>query len=504
VIAPRLVVVAVVSVLVLCASAAAALWATSPKVTSRTPEVATRNPDANIVLQMQNVAGLDDSEVRATLDGKDVSDDVDVSGSRIVLDVPTLAEGKHEVTVSTERFGPLQRRIDERWSFSVDGTPPPVNFERGSLRSDVRNARFRLKTEPGATVTYTSGPHVTRDSADDNGNVSTLVRLKEGRQQVRIVAKDAVGNVTRRTRTIEVDSISPFLSLPAPRKLTTPELSVRVAASDANGVELKATVGGSSEDLQLRRSGRIGYTLSRAEKLPEGTHQIAVTATDGFGHTKTVRKSVLVDSTEQLGENAMQRGARGADVRQLHMQLAKLGFFKRKTEKKARQEWNQKRFGAATAAAVCGFQRDKGLEADCIAGEETLAVMTLRITIDRGTNKLTLYRLDKVVKVYGVATGAAEFPTPAGEFEIVDMQKNPTWTPPDSDWAKGEKPIPPGPNNPLGTRWMGLDVPAVGIHGTNNPASIGYSVSHGCIRMAIPDVEDLFERVEIGTPVTIV
>jgi len=64
--------------------------------------------------------------------------------------------------------------------------------------------------------------------------------------------------------------------------------------------------------------------------------------------------------------------------------------------------------------------------------------------------------------------------------------------------------VPPGPGNPLGTRWMGLSVPGVGIHGTPDAASIGYSASHGCIRMRIPDAEWLFEHVSEGTPVFIV
>ena len=82
---------------------------------------------------------------------------------------------------------------------------------------------------------------------------------------------------------------------------------------------------------------------------------------------------------------------------------------------------------------------------------------------------------------------------------------NPTWYPPTQDaWAKGLKPVPPGPNNPLGTRWMGLSAPGVGIHGTDEPASIGYSASHGCIRMQVPDAEWLFERVRVGTIVFIV
>ena len=63
--------------------------------------------------------------------------------------------------------------------------------------------------------------------------------------------------------------------------------------------------------------------------------------------------------------------------------------------------------------------------------------------------------------------------------------------------------MPPGPGNPLGTRWMGLNAPGVGIHGTDEPTSIGYSESHGCIRMQVPDAEWLFEHVRVGTPVVI-
>ena len=107
-------------------------------------------------------------------------------------------------------------------------------------------------------------------------------------------------------------------------------------------------------------------------------------------------------------------------------------------------------------------------------------------------------------KVFGVATGQPAYPTPLGRFTIVSKQLNPWWYPPASDWARGLSPVPPGPGNPLGTRWMGLSVPAVGIHGTPDAASIGYSASHGCIRMQIPDAEWLFEHVSEGTTVFIV
>jgi hypothetical protein len=126
------------------------------------------------------------------------------------------------------------------------------------------------------------------------------------------------------------------------------------------------------------------------------------------------------------------------------------------------------------------------------------------IVIHRGSNRLALFNGEQAWRSFRVATGQAQYPTPTGSFSIVDMQRNPWWRPPDSDWAKGLKPIPPGPGNPLGTRWMGLTAPGVGIHGTPDPASIGYSASHGCIRMLIPEATWLFDHVRIGTPVLIV
>jgi lipoprotein-anchoring transpeptidase ErfK/SrfK len=126
------------------------------------------------------------------------------------------------------------------------------------------------------------------------------------------------------------------------------------------------------------------------------------------------------------------------------------------------------------------------------------------IVIHRGSNQLYLYNGMKPWRTFTVATGQAIYPTPLGKFDIVVKWKDPWWYPPDSPWAKGAKPIPPGPGNPLGTRWMGLSAPGVGIHGTPDPASLGYSASHGCIRMYIPYAEWLFDHVDVGTPVYIV
>jgi lipoprotein-anchoring transpeptidase ErfK/SrfK len=148
------------------------------------------------------------------------------------------------------------------------------------------------------------------------------------------------------------------------------------------------------------------------------------------------------------------------------------------------------------------------LPVDAVPPRRGNADVGTAIVIKRASNRLLFYRPGgkkgmQVARRFGVATGQPAYPTPLGSYEIVTKQRNPWWRPPDSDWAEGAKPIPPGPGNPLGTRWMGLSAPAVGIHGTPDAASIGYSASHGCIRMHVPEAEWLFERVEEGTPVYI-
>jgi lipoprotein-anchoring transpeptidase ErfK/SrfK len=161
-----------------------------------------------------------------------------------------------------------------------------------------------------------------------------------------------------------------------------------------------------------------------------------------------------------------------------------------------------RRTAAAVEAAVRTAQRDpiRPIFRRIAAKRRVGAVIVIR----RESKGLYLYNGRKLVRRLGVATGQSRYPTPLGSFMVADKQYNPWWYPPSSDWAKGLKPVPPGPGNPLGTRWMGLDGGLVGIHGTPDAASIGYSASHGCIRMRIPDAEWLFERVDVGTPVVIV
>ena len=118
------------------------------------------------------------------------------------------------------------------------------------------------------------------------------------------------------------------------------------------------------------------------------------------------------------------------------------------------------------------------------------------IVVSIPDRKLALIEDGEVVKVYRIAVGALESPTPKGEFKIVNRLTSPTYYHPG-------KVIGPGADNPLGTRWMGLNLKGFGIHGTNVPTSIGKAASHGCVRMAKKDLEELFELVQVGDVVVI-
>jgi lipoprotein-anchoring transpeptidase ErfK/SrfK len=130
---------------------------------------------------------------------------------------------------------------------------------------------------------------------------------------------------------------------------------------------------------------------------------------------------------------------------------------------------------------------------------------TTVITIQQSTFTLRLFKNLKVVRRYKVAVGQPGYPTPRGRFAIQSKQVNPVWSVPNSPWAgelAGTTVAGASAANPLRARWMGI-VGGVGIHGTNQGASIGTRASHGCIRMHVPDVIELFGRVPLGTPVLI-
>jgi lipoprotein-anchoring transpeptidase ErfK/SrfK len=156
-----------------------------------------------------------------------------------------------------------------------------------------------------------------------------------------------------------------------------------------------------------------------------------------------------------------------------------------------------------TKLAAAGFLV---LSATALLGQAKVASDTAKPAVQDGTRTIVVSLEDRrlalledgvVKKVYPVAVGKDTTPSPTGTFTIVVRVTNPTY------YHEG-KVIPAGPQNPVGTRWMGLSQKGYGIHGTNEPHSIGKAASHGCIRMGRRDLEDLFAQVKAGDVVEIV
>ncbi len=141
-------------------------------------------------------------------------------------------------------------------------------------------------------------------------------------------------------------------------------------------------------------------------------------------------------------------------------------------------------FAAHTAAQSAG-------NAPAAKTHQTVIVVSLE------DHKLALVKDGKVQKIYPVAVGKPSTPSPVGTFTIERRVMNPTY-------SHDGRTVAPGPNNPVGTRWMGLSVHGYGIHGTNVPSSIGKAASHGCIRMAKADLEELYPQVAVGDTVELI
>jgi lipoprotein-anchoring transpeptidase ErfK/SrfK len=161
--------------------------------------------------------------------------------------------------------------------------------------------------------------------------------------------------------------------------------------------------------------------------------------------------------------------------------------------------------GLLTAALRPGGPSAVTLPLTPIAPRTGDADLGYRIVIDKTSNTLDFYQGFRVLRHYDVATARTGFVTPSGTWRIAYKEVNPTWHNPAPDgWGKGEPlVIPPGPDNPLGTRAMALNASGIFIHGSPADGSIGSHASHGCIRMHIWQAEELYPLVPVGTPVLI-
>jgi lipoprotein-anchoring transpeptidase ErfK/SrfK len=247
----------------------------------------------------------------------------------------------------------------------------------------------------------------------------------------------------------------------------------------------------------------------RSWRLRPSRFGAKVTISQGVATALTAHAGASVALTPQIDQSAVRRFVRALDKRiSFAAKDAELAGLDGLRPKLTPEQTGVQVLRQLTEQRITRALQSPQIDRVRVAAKVTEPARTIAsfgpvIVIRRGANELRYYVGAKLARSFGVATGQSIYPTPVGTFTIVDMQRNPWWRPPDSPWAKGLDPIPPGPGNPLGTRWMGLTAPGVGIHGTPDDTSIGYSASHGCIRMHIPDAEWLFEHVRLGTPVVI-
>lgn len=432
------------------------------------------------------------AEVR--VDGGRLPSQVSLLGSSVKAPVAvSLAEGPHTAEVVLR--SPL-RTVRRQWQFTVDTTPPDLKVSNPvdgiALASEETTVSGRA--EPGATVKL-DGEQV---PAGPEGAWSFPRALKKGWNNFQVEAVDAAGNKSQATTRVFSDRESPTVRFLKPVDNGTVKASSFVLTAqgkDDGGLSsCNISVDGAPfKSVPLLGEGRLAFPL---KKLAEGTHNVLLEVVDRAGRTDQREISFLVDSTEKLGEKTLILGARGADVKELQKRLVNIKFLDPSEITGV--------FDDNTLAAVQSFQSERDMEPDGVVGPSTLVGLGPQIWVNLGRFELVLDRPGLPLKRYSIACGMPAYPTPAGRFTVAFMERDPTWIPPpDSLWAKEAKITPPGPGNPLGTRWIGLSSGVVGIHGTNADYSIGSRASHGCIRMHISDVEDLYEYVTPGTPVTI-
>jgi lipoprotein-anchoring transpeptidase ErfK/SrfK len=201
--------------------------------------------------------------------------------------------------------------------------------------------------------------------------------------------------------------------------------------------------------------------------------------------------------------DAVNRPARDAEVK---FQLASLPAVPSQTGLRVQRA--QLRSDVETALAQLGSARTVRGHVKVLKPKVTTNQLAKKypyvITVDRPAFRLRFFKRLGLSKTYKIAVGQAGLETPAGLYHIQDKAVNPAWHVPTSAWAGklAGKVIPPGPDNPIKARWMGIYAGA-GIHGTADIGSLGTAASHGCIRMAIPDVEQLYDQAPLQTPVFI-
>ena len=443
-----------------------------------------RSASPEITVGVRNARNLGRYTLR--VDGRDVTTSSALAAGTITLQGLHLRDGRHTVSLRASSDGVFGGSLHRSWSFTVDTHAPPLRL--AALPSGwVRDHTLNLTghTEPGARVTAAADVATAHATAGSDGSFALSLPVSDGTIPVAVTAADVAGNRRTSNLHVKVDATAPDVSVGLSGVIRSSRPVLKVGITDTAPTHATVTLDGV----------RVQPGVRPVQPLSQGRHTLAVRAHDLAGNRTQKRVRFVVDSTEHLGDATLRRGAIGKDVTDLQKLLKRQGYLHGPPSGV---------YASGTVAAVKAFQKASNLPVDGAVGIYTLGALSGQIVIDQSSHTLTLKRFGQPNVSFPVAVGQPAYPTPDGHFTIISKVENPTWTPPpDAPWAQGAVPIPPGPGNPLGTRWMGLSAPGVGIHGTDDPSSIGYSVSHGCIRMQIPDAERLFSMVSLGMSVYI-
>lgn len=464
-------------------------YATAPQLTgidiAANGLIATAEP--KIAIGVDNVTRL--SVTRLAIDGVNRPDAVRRESDRLVVATGKLADGPHAIEFVADGDGIFGERVARRFEFTVDTKAPDLIVLTPTDRWSPRRAILG-RTSPGTPVAVRwSGGEATVTAGTD-GLFSVAPELADGVSDLTLEARDEAGNTATETVNLRLDSEPPTIADPAwPRwwKSNSPVLELPV--SDRTKLRYRVSIDGQTYRPKIRKDGIEIATHG----LAEGQHQVSVAVVDAAGNRASLTRRVGIDSTEVLDANlTYTRGARGKDVVSLTRRLRLEGHYRGRA---------RARFDGRVERAVRSYQKANALPVDGVVRSALITATNGKLIVEKSKFRVYAYRDGRLVATFPVAIGQPAYPSPTGTFVITEKLRNPSWIPPNSPWAKGLEPIPPGPSNPLGTRWIGTSAPAVGLHGTPQDWSIGTAASHGCIRMHISDVERLFELVEVGEPV---
>ena len=307
-------------------------------------------------------------------------------------------------------------------------------------RINTSPATFSGTTEPFSTVTVVGGGVEASGQADASGKYAVSANLPDGPSDVTITTADRAGNATTKQlqRLRRRQPADPQDDAARQDRRALRPQDPHQGPRPARRTQAQA---GARRRGARATAGPPSRAVFAVKNLAQGKHTLVITASDKGGNVVTDKQTFVVDSTEHFGSAAMWPGARGKDVKELQKRLADAGVF---DGPKTGVYDNHTVTGVKKFQAKYGMRRRRPRRHH--GAERPQRPDRRRL----GDLHLYLYRDDKLVKSYSVATGQPAYPTPTGTFVVVNMQMDPTWLPPNSDWAKDAKPIPPGADNPLG------------------------------------------------------